>query len=72
MPHTPNSGQLSQLATLQAAVTSTAATLASAQTSLAIAQKNYAAAVAAAKQYEGFIWGNNKRPSVIDEGAENI
>jgi hypothetical protein len=71
MAHTPTSGQLSKLATLQATVATATTTLAAAHVTLNSAAKSLQAAQDAAKQYETYIYGNSAMPGTVDGGSKD-
>ena len=75
VPHIPTAAQLTQLATLQATVTSTKATLDAITDTvtgtLRAASDAYLQAVQIAKDYEQYIYGGDSKRGVIDEGNQS-
>lgn len=71
MSKLPNSGQAAQLAILQAAVTSTAATEAAAFAAYNTAKLAAKKAAIDLDNYRNYAFGNGPKPGVIDDGTVN-
>jgi len=69
MAHTPNSNQVTQLATLNANLAAANTALAAAQAALISAQKAQISAQKAVTAYQAYIYGNAPYPNTIDGGS---